>query len=52
MSETKSYGLQITDERFAILRSIRGKRSDFEITDLLDKDNRPTGTRVTIYYEI
>ena len=35
MSETKSYGLQITDERFAILRSIRGKRSDFEITDLL-----------------
>ena len=52
MSETKSYGLQITDERFAILRSIRGKRSDFEITDLMDKDNRPTGTRVTIYYEI
>ncbi len=52
MSETKSYGLQITDERFAILRSIRGKRSDFEITDLFDKDKRPSGTRVTIYYEI
>jgi ligand-binding sensor domain-containing protein/two-component sensor histidine kinase len=52
MSESKSYGLQITDERFAILRSIRGKRSDFEITDLRDKHNRSTGTRVTIYYEI
>jgi sensor histidine kinase YesM len=52
MSETKSYGLQITGERFAMLKNIRGKRSDFEITDLFDSDNHPSGTRVTIYYEI
>jgi hypothetical protein len=52
MHETKSYGLQITKERFAILRNIRGKKSEFEIKDLFDNDNVPTGTRVTIYYEI
>ncbi len=52
MSETKSYGLQITKERFAILRNIRGKKSDFKITDLFDNEGVPSGTRVTIYYEI
>lgn len=52
MRETKSYGLQITGERFAMLRNIRGKRSDFEITDLFDDEERPAGTRVTIYYDI
>jgi LytS/YehU family sensor histidine kinase len=52
MHETKSYGLQITKERFAILRNIRGKKSEFEIKDLFDNDNVPSGTRVTIYYEI
>lgn len=51
-SASKSYGLQITRERFAMLASIRGKRSDFEITDLYDPDNEPVGTRVTINYEI
>lgn len=52
MSETKSYGLQITTERFAILQGIRDKRSDFEITDLYDDRKKPAGTRVTINYEI
>lgn len=52
MRETKSYGLQITGERFAMLKKIRGKRSDFEITDLFSHDKRPAGTRVSIYYEI
>lgn len=52
ISDTKSYGLQITDDRFAILQNIRGKRSDYKITDLFDKDQQPAGTRVTIYYEL
>jgi sensor histidine kinase YesM len=52
MSETKSYGLQITAERFAILHGVREKRSDFEITDLYNEDSMPAGTRVTISYEI
>ena len=49
---SKSYGMQITGERFSMLQKIRGKRSDFEIGDLFDEDNQPAGTRVTIYYEI
>ncbi|MBN2172597.1 MAG: histidine kinase [Bacteroidales bacterium] len=52
LAGTKSYGLQIIRERFEVLANMRGKRSDFEIIDLKDSENNPTGTRVNIYYEI
>lgn len=52
MGETKSYGLQITSERFEMLHKARGKRSEFEITDLTDSEGNAAGTRVTIHYEI
>jgi len=52
MGETKSYGLQITSERFGMLQKARGKRSGFEITDLSDSSGKAAGTRVTIHYEI
>ena len=52
LAGTKSYGLQIIRERFEVLANMRGKRSDFEIEDLKDSENNPTGTRVNIYYEI
>lgn len=51
-SENKSFGLKITSERFAVLENIRGKKSHFEITDLVNETGEPKGTRVTIYYEI
>ncbi|MBN1339386.1 MAG: histidine kinase [Bacteroidales bacterium] len=51
-TENKSYGLKITSERFTMLESVRGKRSDYDITDLVNDLNEPLGTRVTIYYEI
>lgn len=51
-AENKSYGLQITRERFSILQRIRGKKSDFEVEDLFDLDQNPCGTRVTIDYEL
>ncbi|MFO7613960.1 MAG: two-component regulator propeller domain-containing protein [Bacteroidales bacterium] len=52
LNESRSYGMQITGERFKMLQRVRGKRSDYEIEDLTDQDNQPAGTRVTIYYEI
>jgi ligand-binding sensor domain-containing protein len=52
MGETKSYGLQITSERFDMLQKIRGRRSGYDITDLTDNEGNAAGTRVTIYYEI
>jgi ligand-binding sensor domain-containing protein/two-component sensor histidine kinase len=52
MGETKSYGLQITSERFDMLQKARGKRSEFEITDLTDSEGNAAGTKVTIHYEI
>jgi ligand-binding sensor domain-containing protein len=52
LAGTKSYGLQIIRERFEVLANMRGKRSDFEIVDLKNEQNTPTGTRVNIYYEL
>jgi ligand-binding sensor domain-containing protein len=52
MGDTKSYGLQITSERFDMLQKARGKRSEFEITDLTDSEGNAAGTSVKIYYEI
>jgi ligand-binding sensor domain-containing protein len=52
IGEGKSYGLQITGERFAIMEKIRGKKSGYEITDLFDEEGKPCGTRVRIHYEI
>jgi sensor histidine kinase YesM len=52
IGEDKSYGLQITGERFAIMEKMRGKKSGYEITDLFDEEGKPCGTRVTIHYEI
>ncbi len=52
MTETKSFGLRITGERFALHSKVSGKRSDFMITDLAGVDGLPAGTRVTINYEL
>ncbi|MFO7614609.1 MAG: histidine kinase, partial [Bacteroidales bacterium] len=52
ISESKSYGMQITGDRFKMLQRIRGKKSDYEIEDLIDPDEQAAGTRVTIRYEI
>lgn len=50
--EEKSYGLQITEERMSLMKSIRGKQSDFNIIDLYNDNNEPAGTRVEIKFEI
>lgn len=52
LNETKSFGLKIMEERFTVLRNIRGKDSHFEIVDLYDPDHEPSGTKVIITYEI
>ncbi len=47
-----SVGLQITKERLKSL-SIRTKRhNSFEIIDLFDENNQPTGTLVKLYFEL
>ena len=50
--EKKSYGLQITEERMSLMKSIRNKQSDFKIIDLYNDNNEPEGTRVEIRFEI
>jgi len=50
--ETKSFGLQITEDRMNLMQNIRGKKSDFRIVDLYDQENNPCGTKVVITYEI
>jgi len=50
--ETKSYGLQITEERMSLMKKIGGKESEFKIIDLFDDNNNPCGTRVIITYEL
>ncbi len=50
--EKKSYGLQITEERMSLMKSIRNKQSDFKIIDLYNDNNEPTGTKVEIRFEI
>ncbi|MCD4694772.1 MAG: histidine kinase, partial [Bacteroidales bacterium] len=51
LEETKSYGLQITEERMNIMENVRGKRSGFKIVDLFD-NKHSVGTRVIITFEI
>jgi len=51
LTDTKSYGLQITEERMKLMSNIRGKQSEFKITDLYDK-KKPAGTKVIITFEI
>ena len=50
--EKKSYGLQITEERMSLMKSIRGKQSDFKIIDLYNDNNDSVGTKVEISFEI
>jgi len=52
LAGTKSYGLQIIRERFEVLSTMRGKRSDFEIIDLQDEMKNSVGTQVNIFYEL
>ncbi|MCD4734968.1 MAG: histidine kinase, partial [Bacteroidales bacterium] len=52
LSETKSYGLQITEDRMNIMNRIGGKESEFKIIDLYDEEKNPCGTRVLITYEL
>ena len=51
LAESKSYGLQITEERMNMMTNIRGKQSGFKIIDLFDK-KQPAGTKVIITFEI
>ncbi len=51
LTDSKSYGLQITEERMNMMTNIRGKQSNFKIIDLYDK-KKPAGTKVIITFEI
>jgi len=47
----KSLGLQITNERLAVINKINkinNTNASFELTDLFDSDNKPSGTLVTL----
>ena len=52
LTETKSYGLRITEDRMNVMKTLEGKQSDFEIIDLHDDRGDPCGTRVVIKHEI
>ena len=44
----KSLGLKITAERLAVINKINNTNASFELTDLFDSDNKPSGTLVTL----
>lgn len=45
-------GLQITKDRLRSLTVRTKLMNDFEITDLYDEKNQPSGTLITLYFEI
>lgn len=51
VDESKSYGLQITEDRMNMMNRLHGKNSGFAIEDLYDEGQKPLGTRVTITIE-
>jgi ligand-binding sensor domain-containing protein len=44
----KSYGMQITEDRIAIINRIQNINATSEVTDLFDAEGRPAGTRVVL----
>jgi ligand-binding sensor domain-containing protein/two-component sensor histidine kinase len=44
----KSYGMQITEDRIAIINRIQNMNATSEIEDLIDENGNATGTRVTL----
>jgi hypothetical protein len=45
-----SRGLQITSDRLSIYNSRFNVEAGFEITDLMQEDGTPAGTRVTLWF--
>lgn len=48
----KSFGLQITKERLDLLKRHTNKNATFEIIDLYDEHEEPSGTSVHIIYDL
>ncbi|RLD57855.1 MAG: hypothetical protein DRJ05_09015, partial [Bacteroidetes bacterium] len=51
LESTKSYGMQITEDRMNMMKNITGKMSGFKIVDLFE-NKHPIGTRVIITFEV
>ncbi len=51
LESTKSYGMQITEDRMQMMNDITGKMSGFKIIDLFE-NRHPIGTRVIITFEV
>lgn len=45
----KSYGMQITEDRIAIINRIQNIHATAEVIDLIDGDGKATGTRVVLH---
>ena len=44
----KSYGMKITSDRIFLLNELYNTTANVQITDLVDQDGAPCGTRVTV----
>jgi ligand-binding sensor domain-containing protein/anti-sigma regulatory factor (Ser/Thr protein kinase) len=51
LENTKSYGMQITEDRMNMMKNITGKMSGFKIVDLFE-NRHPIGTRVIVTFEV
>lgn len=49
-TKRKSFGMKITHERMRLLEKLEGKGASIEVNDLIDGNNKPTGTKVSIQF--
>jgi sensor histidine kinase YesM len=47
---SKSLGMKITQERIDLLSIQQKQKIDLKIEDILDEENNPLGTRVSIFF--
>jgi len=49
-TKRKSFGMKITHERMKLLQELEGKGASIQVNDLIDKNNIPSGTKVSIQF--